>query len=635
MDLHFPPDTEHLDLPGTAISDLSPLRGLTSLKSLDIAETQVSDLSPLRELTALSSFDISGTQVSDLSPLRELTALSSLTISGTQVSDLSPLRELTKLTSLTISFTPVSDLSPLRELTALSSLDITDTPVSDLSPLRELTTLSSLIISRTPVSDLSLLRELTTLSSLNISGTQVSDLSLLRELTKLTSLNISGTQVSDLSPLRKLTALSSLTISESPVSDLSPLEDLLISGQLRFLRVTGERLRAQPPELAEAKDPAEAFRSYFEDLRNGSRRNTDLKLVLIGNAQVGKTTLKQRLTTGELLQDHRPERTHGIDATVLPWHAGEEEFRLTVWDLAGQEIYHTMHRFLLHPRALFLLLWAEATDEKDPQEQHPVSYWLELVRQLGKGSVTILVKNQIDRCNRFGTRPPELAGTEIPVKRAVEVSATTGEGIAALRETISEQILRARDLWGYLLPSSWLAVQAEVERLRSSGHRDLPFAHFEQLCTTHDARHPRVLAAYLSESGSLFYRAGFFGDRLILDQDWLLEKIYTVFDPRTRIRERIIRAGGVITVEDAEWIWKDHEPDERQVFLDFLTTSELAFRIGKPGNWSYVGPALLPVEAPSFRPRTATGDLWLELRYGVLHRVLIERLISTLANHAA
>ncbi len=468
--------------------------------------------------------------------------------------------------------------------------------------------------------------------ALTSSATKVSDLSPLRELTLALFAPCSrAPQVSDLSPLRELTSLSSLDITDTKVSDLSPLEHLLIEGQLQELYVSGESLRAQPPELALSDNPAEAFRSYFMDLRAGSRRNTDLKLVLIGNGHVGKTTLKRHIVTGELPQEGAKERTHGIDATVLPWRVDGEDFRVTVWDLAGQEIYHTMHRFLLHPRALFLLLWAEETDETDPQELHPVSYWLELVRQLGEGGVTILVKNQIDRSNRFGTRPPELTGAEIPVAAEVAVSATNGTGISALRETVSEQIQRSRDRWGYLLPSSWLAVRDDVERLRSSGHRDIPFAQFEQLCTAHGTQQSRVLAEYLNESGFLFYHAGFFGDRLVLDQNWLLEKIYAVFDPRQRVRDRVVHAGGEITSEDADWVWPGHEAEERQVFLDFLTTSELAFGIETLHSRSYVVPALLPAEAPPFRPGTASGDLWLELRYRVLHRALIERLIVRLS----
>ncbi|MBA2243921.1 MAG: TIR domain-containing protein, partial [Gemmatimonadetes bacterium] len=393
----------------------------------------------------------------------------------------------------------------------------------------------------------------------------------------------------------------------------------------------GVNLRAQPPELAEAADPTAAFRSYFEDLRRGATRNTDLKLVLVGNGRVGKTTLKHCLVHGVPPPEPIRERTHGIDATTLGWPAGGEEFRVTIWDLAGQEIYHTMHRFLLHPRVVFLLLWAEETEETDPRELHPVSYWLDLIGQLGSGSVTILVKTQIDRGQKHGTRPPELVGVEDPVVAEAAVSAAQGRGIGALRETISEEIVRFRDRWGYLLPTSWLAVRAEVERLRDSGHRELPFAQFEQLCTVHDARHPRILADYLGQSGFLFYRPGHFGDRLILDQDWLLERIYAVFDPRSQIRQRILRAGGSLFADDTASVWPDHDPHERQVFLGFLTGAELAFHVEGSDPAEYVVPALLPEAPPPFRPGTGSDDLWLEVRFGTLHRALIERLIVRLS----
>jgi hypothetical protein len=191
--------------------------------------------------------------------------------------------------------------------------------------------------------------------------------------------------------------------------------------------------------------------------------------------------------------------------------------------------------------------------------------------------------------------------------------------------------VRFRDRWGYLLPTSWLAVRAEVERLRDSGHRELPFAQFEQLCAVRDARHPRILADYLGQSGFLFYRPGHFGDRLILDQDWLLERIYAVFDPRSQIRQRILRAGGSLFADDTASVWPDHDPHERQVFLGFLTGAELAFHVERSNPAEYVVPALLPEAPPPFRPGTGSDDLWLEVRFGTLHRALIERLIVRLS----
>ena len=180
------PLVDDLDLRGTQVSDLTPLRGLTALQSLDLRGTKVSDLAPLRGLTALQSLHLTSTKVSDLTALRGLTALQGLDLRGTQVSDLTPLRGLTALQGLNLGYaTQVNDLTPLGSLTALQRLDLTGTQVSDLTPLRGLTALKRL----------------------DLTGTQVSDVTPLRGLTALQSLDLSGTKVSDLTPLERIVGL--------------------------------------------------------------------------------------------------------------------------------------------------------------------------------------------------------------------------------------------------------------------------------------------------------------------------------------------------------------------------------------------------------------------------------------------
>lgn len=113
---------------------ITPLAGLTNLRSLTLPYIQVADLSPLASLTALRSLKISGLHISDLSPLSSLTALQRLDLRGTVV-DLSPLAYLTALRLLDIGGTLVADLSPLANLTALQTLNIANTRIADIWPL--------------------------------------------------------------------------------------------------------------------------------------------------------------------------------------------------------------------------------------------------------------------------------------------------------------------------------------------------------------------------------------------------------------------------------------------------------------------------------------------------------------------
>ena len=48
---------ERLGCAQTDVSDLSPIKGLTSLQNLDFAQTDVSDLSPIKGLTGLWNLD--------------------------------------------------------------------------------------------------------------------------------------------------------------------------------------------------------------------------------------------------------------------------------------------------------------------------------------------------------------------------------------------------------------------------------------------------------------------------------------------------------------------------------------------------------------------------------------------------
>ena len=118
-----------------AISDWSPLAGLTQLERLDLSGTAVLDISPLASLTQLKSLDLTNTGVSDISPLASLTQLRELNLSGTGVSDISSLTTLTQLRELNLTNTGVSDISSLTALAQLTLLFITDTDVADVSPL--------------------------------------------------------------------------------------------------------------------------------------------------------------------------------------------------------------------------------------------------------------------------------------------------------------------------------------------------------------------------------------------------------------------------------------------------------------------------------------------------------------------
>ncbi|MEC8197305.1 MAG: leucine-rich repeat domain-containing protein, partial [Pseudomonadota bacterium] len=93
-----------LDLDGTLVSDVRPLRALTNLTRLYLSATRVTIVTPLRWLTKLKTLDLRYTQVKDIAPLQRLTNLTRLYLNNTQVEDLRPIVGLTKLMSEPVSF---------------------------------------------------------------------------------------------------------------------------------------------------------------------------------------------------------------------------------------------------------------------------------------------------------------------------------------------------------------------------------------------------------------------------------------------------------------------------------------------------------------------------------------------------
>ena len=119
------PTLTRLDARNANISDLTGLEGATNLRKLD--------LSP--EYVEAENRFINSNSVSDISPLTGLTKLRSLFLGDNNISDISTVAGLTKLTRLHLWNNNISDISAVAALTNLTSLWLQENNISDISPL--------------------------------------------------------------------------------------------------------------------------------------------------------------------------------------------------------------------------------------------------------------------------------------------------------------------------------------------------------------------------------------------------------------------------------------------------------------------------------------------------------------------
>jgi internalin A len=97
-------------------------------------------------------------------------------------------------------------------------------------------------------------------------------------------------------------------------------------------------------------------------------------------------------------------------------------------------------------------------------------------------------------------------------------------------------------------------------------HRLLERAEFDRLCDeVGGVSNPSTLLDFLHHSGVVFYRSGLFSDRIVLDQNWVLEAIYALFD-RKKILP-LLRGYGRFSQTDLErLIWRTTRPRTKTSF---------------------------------------------------------------------
>lgn len=597
----------------TQIFELKPLAELTGLRVLNLSSTQIDDLTPLAGLTNLRTLYFWDTKVESLDPITELTGLTKLHFSSTQVADLSSLAKLANLTELHCLGTRVRELTPISELTGLTILNCSSTQISDLAPISELTGLKKLFCSATKVSDLKPLAELTSLTVLHCSATQVSDLTPIARLTDLTALHCRATQVNDLTPLAELSDLTELNCSFCDLKNVPP--GLWQRPNLSKLILFDSKVPGIPDEVLSSDvhdNCLLALRAHLADLGDDPEPLTDVKLMVLGNGRIGKTQICNRLRG--LNFDAEADSTHGIQLTSAPIPEGTGQFN--IWDFGGQDIYFGTHALFLKSRAVFLLVWTPETDNSDEAEHggvkvrnRPVSWWLGTVRRLGDEKTPLIaVQNQLDRFPDAGEHPAVATlRQQDHYCRSLSYSAKTKEGEASLKERLQ---FAARQFNPPLIGKGRLEVIQRLRKLREDDalrptrerlNRTQSFDDFQNLCNeVGGVSNTKLFLEFLHNAGEVFWQQGLFGDAIILDQAWVLEAVYSVFD-RAKSYQYLLNRRGCFDRETlAMLLWDEagYTRAEQELFLGFMQQAGICFAASSKhrdlADTIFVAPDLLP-----------------------------------------
>ncbi|SAM01405.1 hypothetical protein [Absidia glauca] len=143
-----------------------------------------------------------------------------------------------------------------------------------------------------------------------------------------------------------------------------------------------------------------------DDTQNDTERNMSpqlqLKLVLLGESAVGKTSFLHRFVNEDFTEKREP--TVGAGFLTKTYRVDDRLMKLNCWDTAGQERFHSLAPMYYRGAQAAIVMYdvtKQATFAK-------AKNWIrELQRQAPPHIVIALVGNKIDLCESISSSPEQ------------------------------------------------------------------------------------------------------------------------------------------------------------------------------------------------------------------------------------
>ena len=578
-------------------------------KELDLSGKELTEVPPeIGWLTKLETLSLSGTQITVIpNVIAQLSNLTSLSLSGTQITVIpDAIAQLSNLTSLSLTdnrITVIPDaiaqLSNLIEL-SLHSNQITVIPDA-IAQLSNLTLLDLGANQITVIPDA--ITQLSNLTSLDLGVNQITVIpDAITQLSNLTSLNLGANQITVIPDrITQLSNLTSLDLKDNPIQNVPP--EIVHKGWGEHELNDGE------PQI------------IFAYLKSVKRPLNELKVLLVGEGDVGKTSLLKRLTQ-DTFNPNEP-KTPGIN--IQPWRLpnGDQSIQLNLWDFGGQRVMHSTHQFFLTKRSLYLLV----LDNRKNEQQNRVEYWLKLIETYGGNSPVIIVGNCSDE------HPLELKARTLKkkypqIKQVLSTSCKTGDGIDQLWQAIAaqiDQIPHIRDLFD----QAWFDIKTQLEQMRTS-YDFISYERYQTLCTQAEITTPQdqeILVEVLHDLGIVLnYRNDpRLSETHVLNPEWVTSGVYDILNNH----DLMVNKKGILALPDLSTILKqpDRYPQNKRPFLmGLMEKFELCFPLDGYSGDRYLISDLLPIDEPDV-DIYESAPLHFQYHYDILPSSIISRFI--------
>lgn len=558
-------------------------------------------LDPIGALSGLQWLDLRGNGLTELpSSMAQLRNLRSLNIESNDLRHLPRWMTQLNLTYLCASTNPFDGFpAVLFEMDRLQNLDLYRCGLTSIpSDIRSMGSLASLNIGANELRDLpDELIDLDQLETLKLGGSFGGNPlervpGVVPRLGNLRSLGLRGCRITDLpAEVGKMSALELLDLSDNPLN----------------------------PELeAASAQGLDAVRTYLLAKVEGSVILDEVKLVLVGEGDVGKTSLLGALRGDPWIENR--VTTHGVEVDVSSFRVTDPDDGATItfnaWDFGGQDIYKHTHQMFFTAPAIYLAVW----DPRGGPDKCRVDDWIKLVKHRAyeesrpdeRPRVLIVATrggpdSRLDHIDQIAIR--DEFGSLIEGFHHVDSKPDSGghrTGIDKLERKLVG-VARTIPQVGRSVPESWRNVLHAI-RARSDVDAYISYSEFLAICEetgVHgDLAH--TYARILSELGHFIHFANdaALSDTVILKPEFLSKAISFVLEDRqTRDQSGLVQHVRLASIWDSPSRPEGERYGEElhPIFLRLMQRFDLSYELVMP-NAGTPATSLIAQLVPGGRP---------------------------------
>ena len=338
-----------------------------------------------------------------------------------------------------------------------------------------------------------------------------------------------------------------------------------------------------------------------KELKGGGVVLKEKKVLVVGDAAVGKTTLLRGLR-GEN-EVAAKVATDGIEIGELRL----DGVVLNCWDFAGQEVYRYTHQLFMSGNSIYVILFN--LSHPIPSICSQLTYWLDSIGHRAEDSEMILVGTHASVVPR---EKKEQALEQVVqqfggyVKQDVlVVDSLSGEGLSSMKKALAEvarlNLPRVPRLFEKIRQSfqqyregdqeSHFVEMNELKRYvgKSKTLESLTDESWKWCLRVMNCVGGIVLVDWDSYEGNKRFRSTF----VIVRPSWLVDMFKTV----VTMRHNYVK-DGIISMEALQRCWKEYDLSMHDLLLEALEKFDVVCRLSGRGGDKVIVPCLLPDCAP-------------------------------------